>query len=261
MEIVTRWIRGTTLVWCVAGLVALGQAQEAKTLASDHDELHGESIQRALGERITLSITDVSLKELVAQWREKFNINIMVDVRRLEEEGLAADEVRFHAELSDIRFSSALKILLDAYDLAYIPRADHLLITTPVHVESELLPKVYPVQDLVLAIRGGRVEQDFDSLIETVSAAISPESWETYGGPASIKTVPTAGVLVISQSHEAHRRIAELFATIREARVEQGIVALPSNLQPAASEDASKKGFLPGTLPVVGSGQYPVQPR
>lgn len=54
---------------------------------------------------------------------------------------------------------------------------------------------------------------DMDELIEVLTATVKPTTWVDVGGPGSIMS--TGGMLVISQTQEAHEEIEKLLASLR----------------------------------------------
>jgi hypothetical protein len=56
---------------------------------------------------------------------------------------------------------------------------------------------------------------DFDTLIETITSTVEPESWDDRGGPGVIAPHEANLSLVISQTAEIHEQIAELLEKMR----------------------------------------------
>ena len=62
---------------------------------------------------------------------------------------------------------------------------------------------------------GGAALADFDSLIDLIETTVSPNSWDSVGGPGSISPFPTNLSLVISQTQEVHEQISDLLEQLR----------------------------------------------
>jgi len=93
-----------------------------------------------------------------------------------------------------------------------------LLISTPEEVESTLFTRIYDVADLVVCRdEKDRLVDDYDGLIEVITATVFPTTWDEVGGPASIigDSFGSAKVLVISQTGESHEEIVEVLKKIR----------------------------------------------
>jgi len=111
-----------------------------------------------------------------------------------------------------------------------MPCNGRLVITTPEEEEYRLITKVYDVRNLVellpVQIGGGygggptsyAYQYDFDTLIDTISSTIEPDSWEEVGGPASIEPYFTRRmrVLVVAQTYDAHYQIQSLLIKLAE---------------------------------------------
>jgi general secretion pathway protein D len=62
---------------------------------------------------------------------------------------------------------------------------------------------------------GGAALADFDSLIDLITATISPTSWDLNGGQGAIESFATNLSLVISQTQDIHDQIADLLEQLR----------------------------------------------
>ncbi len=56
---------------------------------------------------------------------------------------------------------------------------------------------------------------DFDSLIELITTTVRPESWQSFGGPGSIRPMENNLTLIVSQTQEVHEQIADLLQQLR----------------------------------------------
>ncbi len=74
-----------------------------------------------------------------------------------------------------------------------------------------LYTRTYPVEDLV-------EQQDYDSLADTITDIVAPQTWDEVGGPGAIAAVKRAKSLVVSQTHETHDGVLELLRSLRAAR-------------------------------------------
>jgi general secretion pathway protein D len=62
---------------------------------------------------------------------------------------------------------------------------------------------------------GGAGSADFDSLVDLITATISPTTWDEVGGPGSIAPYRNNLSLVISQTQDVHDQIADLLSQLR----------------------------------------------
>ena len=98
--------------------------------------------------------------------------------------------------------------------------------------EPECVTKVYPVPDLqVWKVRPGGVEFDADLLINHLKSAVAPNSWRSDANPnaeAAIEAFERNGSLVICQTKENHRAVADVLSELRghdEAEKEASVSA------------------------------------
>lgn len=62
---------------------------------------------------------------------------------------------------------------------------------------------------------GGAAAADFDSLISLITRTVDPESWEELGGAGTIEGFPANLTLVVRQTQDVHREIADLLEQLR----------------------------------------------
>ncbi|HEY1064852.1 MAG TPA: DUF4974 domain-containing protein, partial [Pirellulales bacterium] len=95
------------------------------------------------------------LSEIFEYLSDKHGVDIVVDWDRLDQdEGMSSDAATTaDVRLNGISLRSALRILLKQYRLTYVVENEVLYITTQVEAETRLIPKVYPVADLVVQIQ------------------------------------------------------------------------------------------------------------
>lgn len=108
-------------------------------------------ILAALGDKTVLEFTDQPLTEAIQYLKERHEIEIQLDEKALEEEGVGT-ETPVTRNISGITLRSALRLLLSDLDLTYVVKNEVLLITTKAEAEALLVTKVYPVGDLVVPI-------------------------------------------------------------------------------------------------------------
>ena len=211
-------------------------AQEAKpapkTGAKVEAEFGGEAhrhggeaaIKKALAEPTKIKCSELPLTELVERLRDLHKIEIQIDKKALDEVAIN-HETPITRDVQGISLRSALRLMLRELGLTYMIHNEVLLITTPEEAVARLLTEVYDVTDLV-SVRddNGRFWHDHDSLIKTISATVTPTTWDDVGGPGSISgiTFGNTATLVISQTEAVHEQVVALLARIRQVVKEQG---------------------------------------
>ncbi|MEX2187736.1 MAG: hypothetical protein WD875_13110 [Pirellulales bacterium] len=112
-----------------------------------------EKIFRALGENADFTLLQMPLQQFADQIEQQHKIQVEIDNRALLEAGLDAEGILLSRDLRGISLRSALRLILKEHDLVYVVQNEVLLITTSDKALSVMTTKVYPVADLVLAIR------------------------------------------------------------------------------------------------------------
>jgi hypothetical protein len=209
------------------------QGQDSETPISSE-----ASIEKALATPIDLDIDNERLDEAVRQVAAKAGIQIAIDETSLE----AVDaSIQDHATLKSkgLRLDSALDLCLRPLKLAFTIRDGSLVICND--DEAADLVRVYAVGDLINspgAIGSSSPQRsqppDFDSLIDTITSVIEPDTWDDAGGPGAISDQPGAApandALVVMNTWRVHKKIERLLADLRA-------VSLAPPAAPPASPD------------------------
>lgn len=153
-----------------------------------------------------------TLQDLIDFLEDIHALQIQVDGRALEDEGFSEDDFEITAQLSGISMQSALDIILDQHDLAYVVKHDVLYFTTIEAAQEDLETRVYKVNEVMEST------SDIIELVTAVESAIDGE-WEDEGGNGTISVIGTGpgARLVIRQTQKAHREIESLFGQLRES--------------------------------------------
>lgn len=174
------------------------------------------------------------------------NIEIQLDVRAIEQPCMGVD-TPITKSLRNVTLRSALNQILGEVDLAWVITNEVLLVTTPEEAELFLTTRVYDLGKLATTVDSeGNTKQDFAPLVRAIVETIEPESWEETGGFGSIVPLEYAGaaVLIVSQTHEMHDRLAgfleDLF-TVAERNGENVRPTPDRNPPPAAVRNPGLK--------------------
>lgn len=172
--------------------------------------LREREIESRLLSLVSVDFTDEPLQSALAfLWGAAEAIpNVVIDMRGLNDGGIDLDTPVTLA-LQAVPRKSALRLMLDQLDLAYLIRDDVLFITTDDVAQSFVVTRVYPVADL---------SRDAEKLLRHVTHSVSPLSWELSGGPGVAAVTDDLGSLVILQTQENHERILELLRALRAAQ-------------------------------------------
>jgi hypothetical protein len=208
---------------CLLLLFVLGDVAQAQTSLSIYDRVtpaDEDRINQVLARRGSLDVVDMPLKDVVQLLRDRFQENIVISAKKLEEAAVGLD-TPMTARLEHLPLESILHIILREIELGFTVRDNVILISTPDELYSPDMQetRVYPVRDLVHHPEYG---DDCDPLIELITTTIDPQSWDEVGGPSSISYLEPTGTLVLTQSWHSHRKIERLIDTVRRANSGQG---------------------------------------
>lgn len=172
-------------------------------------------ISAALDGETAIDFHEAPLSEVVTFLHDIHDIPIVLDIRAMDEVGLASD-VPITVNLKGISLRSAMRLVLRNLGLTYIVADGVLQITTPESAESRLLQHVYFVDDL--AEPSSKGPSRLSDLSKLMTHTIACDSWEEQGGPGVIVPLDHLGVLVVSQTTDVHEQIADLIVTLRRVR-------------------------------------------
>ena len=159
-----------------------------------------------------------------------------------------------------------LSTVTTSLDLAYRIDAENIIsITTRWDVDSRLPVRIYDCRELIAWSAGHRLDQIATNptpahpnlapsereakknnhraaeLIDLIKSCVEADSWDDVGGRGTINNY--YGLLLVSQSFEAHSRIERFLETLRSV----------ATAGPAMG-DVEKKTQPTGVVPVVGMG-------
>jgi len=111
-----------------------------------------KKIYDALNEPITLDLDESSLQDAVDYIRQKADIEVKLDNKALADAAIDASVlVTFHVK--GITLKSALKQMLEDFELTYVVQDETLKITSKEKADGIVSTRVYPVADLVVPVQ------------------------------------------------------------------------------------------------------------
>ncbi len=157
---------------------------------------------------------DVPLAEFMAWLEESLKVNVIFDRRALHDNAIDENTDSCYLWAQGISYRSALNLLLEPLDLAWLVDENGITITTREVEDETLTVTVYPVWDLVKSPLSNRPgDADPHPLIHCITSTIAPETWSQVGGPARVTYFK--GMLTISQTSRTHATIVSLLKGIR----------------------------------------------
>lgn len=185
-------------------------------------------IEEALEKPAECNFHDQPLTDVVAFFEDYAAIKMVIDVKALQEEGIAT-YTPVTRKLSGLKLRSLLNLILRPLTLAAIFRDDVLLVTTLTKAHEHLLTRTYPVSDLCRVPRSN--DLDFQSLMMLLEQETSGPWQNTNGEGGGIAELDSTGSLSIRQTYQIHREILELLRSLRAAQKSNLLHASKSELQ------------------------------
>ena len=216
----------------------------AWTARLDEEVRAEQRIRRALQKPIPIRCVDRPLSGALAVFAAQLGVPVSLDTSAFKEAGIEMDASITFSSPPGVSARSALGSMLDPLKLNWTYRREALLVTTNEAANTMVYTRVYPVADLVLRGSGGREPlslstsvsrfspdsyssvADFESLIELITSTVRPTSWDTVGGPGSIKGFEGSLVLVFSQTRDVHEEAESLLAVLRKGRAVQHVAQM-----------------------------------
>lgn len=194
----------------VAIISAQAADPEAKSVTSfPQVSAAEEKIQQTLMERTELAFTDTPLVDAFGFLRELHQVNIVVDVAALQDDGIDPN-TPINLELSGITLRSTLRLMLQPLKLTYVVQDEVLKITTQAKESTTFVTRVYPVFDLA------DDPEELESVVDAIQAGCGGSQWGAKHG-ASIVGVIRSRAIVIRQTRQIHEEISELLQNLRDA--------------------------------------------
>lgn len=255
----------TALLGCLCCGAASLAAEPAIRLSEKYAQATNQADQREVSLRTQLNgetkcrFIDTPLTEVVDYLKTLHGVDIQIDKRSLQDVGLRPD-VPVTIDVEHVSLRSGLRLLLSQLELTYRIEDGRLVITTPEAAEAQLKTVFYPCRELIY-IDGPQVnsdvQPDYDTLIQTITSTIQPESW-SEGGPYELMQ-PTQNGIVISQTDEVHADIAGLLAALRAAKSlpDDGYDPTAIDVNPAGATSRRK---LAASLDKPGSRRFVEMP-
>lgn len=203
-------------------------------------------IEAALAKTTQLQYKDVPLDQVVSQLQTEHNMPIVIELRALEDIGLAPD-LPVNFALGNVSLESALNMMLDDFDLTFTIDHEVLFITTEEADEANhQLLRIYWSGKSGLQADEGSAE-----LIQTM---VDPDSWTTVGGQGEISILgggenkPSG--LAVRATYQTHRKIEHFLKS-----VETGSSGAVSGVQKSVPGMSGMGGaMMGGSGAMIGGG-------
>lgn len=254
--------------------LAAGLLLAVTVFALAAEENRGATTCQKLDQPLEMTFSDQPLSDVLAYMAAKLEVQIHIQWRRLEDVGIGREET-VSIQLKEVPGSTALELLLDQVGdgaLSYYVRDNLVVLTSMEEAANWWRPQVFFVSDLIAAPPaasgmanptmpgmmpgmglmgsagadmssgypgGPPAKQPREELLDFITSAIAPNSWEESGGHGTIDLY--RGFLVVKHAPRVQKEVGQLLDAMREVRGQQPGAAAP--------------GQMPGVGPFPGSGQ------
>lgn len=162
-----------------------------------------QKILAAIEDGTEIEFLDTPLADAMQYVSDLHDITVIIDDKGLEGIGLQSDEP-LSINLSGVTLKSALKLILEPKDLAYVIEDEVMKITSKDVANGKMKTKVYEIRDIAA---------DPEALIGAITAGTETSWLDVDGTGGTISALP--GSLVIKQTYDGHRQIVDLLEQIR----------------------------------------------
>ncbi len=200
-------------------------------------------LDTALREQTEISFTDNPLSEALSYLSDLHHVEITVDKRALQDEGVSEDS-QVSLKTSGVSLKSGLRLFLEPLGLDYVIQNETLMITSQSKAAEMFETRVYTVRRLK-----GMTPAELDEIIR---ATIEPESWSSIkqavetttkagealsrtpgaaeagggmggGGPSNMEgnIRHTGNTLIIRQTQRVHDEIVDLLNQLEKSTEQQ----------------------------------------
>jgi Flp pilus assembly secretin CpaC/thiol-disulfide isomerase/thioredoxin len=201
-----------------------------------------QRIIEKLSSKASMHFENAPLKQVLTDLGKQNDFNIVLDAYGLKEVGLKTN-TPVTLGLDQVRLSTALRLLLEPLQLDYVVKHEVLHITSRSRATGELIVATYPVADFIC--RKQSPEFDLTDLCDTLMSMIDVDSWETKGGPATVRRYMPNPSLVVRQTRANHTRIRELLESLRKLQAEKPKAEAQGNREAGTWTDIAKRHLEP----------------
>ena len=188
------------------------------------DEASREAVAH-LDELTDLEFADTPLSDVVDYIKNKHHVEIQLDGKGLTDAAVDPS-APVTKSIKGISLRSALRLILEEFDLTCTLGDEVLLITSKEKADELLYTQIYHVDDIV----GQRDRRrHLAELINLIADTVQPDTWEESGGPGAISSF--RNLLVVTQKLDAHEEVQALLAQLR--------LALPKEPEAEAKDHAA----------------------
>ncbi|QDT33039.1 M56 family metallopeptidase [Thalassoglobus polymorphus] len=177
-------------------------------LGKKPESLTAKTPQRTAGVKnlnssVQFELNNVTLLDALTQIRQQTGIQFYVDQQGLDEAGVSGQTIVTLKTSEAIMIKSGLSLLLTPLGLGY-SEDDGLIVISSKQRCAE------PHQVRLYSTEGKSFERSgLEEICNELKSKIAPESWDSHGGAGVATFDPESKTLIIRQSDDVHKQIAE----------------------------------------------------
>jgi hypothetical protein len=183
--------------------------------------LAGTKTWEKLSQRVAIDVREQPLVEVIQRLAELTDVEIVVHPQAFDNNAIDGKQ-RIDLSLEGVSGRSALKLLLEPYQLMFGVLADGRVVVDSEATRHPLSVRTYEVTDLIDDITGPADDETavktLKNLRTLIVTTVRPESWDEFGGRGAISVHEQDQSLVVRQSPVHHAETTLLLERLRELR-------------------------------------------
>lgn len=156
------WCLVAAVIWGAAAVLPAAEKEKGPYIGPAEAFQNKETIAEKLATDIDFKFVETPLKDVVSLLQDVIGTTVLLNATKLEEAAVSID-TPITLELQGLQLRSALRLLLDDLNLAYVDRKQYLMITTPEDAESSLEIRIYDVRELLTSKNSGEPQGKRDA--------------------------------------------------------------------------------------------------
>ena len=173
------------------------------------EQARTKNLNQTLQKVETVDLDEDLLSDVFAFIAEQFGVNIAIDRRALDDEGIDIRDLSVNLSRRKVQLRSILNAITRQHELTFVNLHGVLLITTPVALEDSMSVQIHDARKLMQA---GFVNDSFIDMLQGGNG-----SWQDRDGDGGTLTVLSNGLIVIRQTAEQHRVVTQRIKQLRSA--------------------------------------------
>ncbi len=176
-------------------------------------------VQRALASTVSLHFDKTPLRDFAAAIAREQKINVLLDRDNLSAANID-EKIPISVDLEGVSLGAALELILEQSNLAYLTPQDNVLLIVPAGAARDrATTRVYDVRAFAPRL-DEFADRGFNwDAVAILPRYVTPSYWDGSAGLGA--STCFAGKLIVAQTEEVQRQVAELFSALDKLRRQQ----------------------------------------